>query len=87
MNADATLARLLDLEALKTLKHRYIRCVTKSYRDALETLLTADAHLLRGYVRASGRPLAHCAHRVSARYGADFQPERPAEPRIAGRLE
>ena len=36
------LRRLLDLEAIRTLKHRYIRCMTQSRWDEMEALLTPD---------------------------------------------
>ena len=42
MNDSTALARLLDLEAIKTVKHRYIRCMTQSRWDDLEALLTED---------------------------------------------
>ena len=42
MTTDDTLQRLLDIEAIKTLKHRYIRCMTHSLWDELEDLLTPD---------------------------------------------
>ena len=37
-----TLRRLLDLEAIRTLKHRYIRCMTQSRWDEMAMLLTPD---------------------------------------------
>jgi len=37
-----TLLRLLDLESIRALKHRYIRCMTQSRWDEMETLLTPD---------------------------------------------
>ncbi|WP_116366493.1 nuclear transport factor 2 family protein [Parahaliea mediterranea] len=40
----STLDELLNLEAIKALKYRYIRCMTLSLWDELETLLTADAY-------------------------------------------
>lgn len=40
-DADA-LRRLLDLEAIRSLKHRYIRCMTQSRWDEMATLLTPD---------------------------------------------
>lgn len=42
MTRDEAVARLLDIEALRTLKHRYIRCMTQSRWDELEALLTED---------------------------------------------
>ena len=39
MNASDAVQQLLDLEAIKTLKHRYIRCMTLSRWDELEALL------------------------------------------------
>ena len=39
MNTGDAVQQLLDLEAIKTLKHRYIRCMTQSRWDELETLL------------------------------------------------
>lgn len=42
MNDSAAIARLLDLEAIKTLKHRYIRYMTQSRWDELEGLMTED---------------------------------------------
>ena len=34
--------RLEDLEAIKNLKHAYLRCMTSSLRDELRDLLTED---------------------------------------------
>ena len=42
MNTSDAVQQLLDLEAIKTLKHRYIRCMTQSRWDELETLLAPD---------------------------------------------
>lgn len=42
MNDAAALQRLLDIEAIRTLKHRYIRCMTQSRWSELEDLLTPD---------------------------------------------
>ena len=36
------LHRLLDLEAIRRLKHRYVRCMTQSRWDEMATLLTPD---------------------------------------------
>jgi len=42
MNLADAVQQLLDLEAIKTLKHRYIRCMTDACWDELETLFTPD---------------------------------------------
>ena len=42
MNTSDAVQQLLDLEAIRTLKHRYIRCMTQSRWDELETLLAPD---------------------------------------------
>lgn len=42
MTDTEALRRLLDLEAIRTLKHRYIRCMTQSRWDEMATLLTPD---------------------------------------------
>ena len=42
MTDSEAIARLLDLEAIKTLKHRYIRYMTQSRWDELEGLMTED---------------------------------------------
>lgn len=42
MDTAATLQRLLDLEEIKTLKHRYIRYMTHSLWAELERVLTPD---------------------------------------------
>jgi hypothetical protein len=42
MNTSDAVQQLLDLEAIKTLKHRYIRCMTQSRWDELQTLLAPD---------------------------------------------
>lgn len=42
MTDSEALHRLLDLEAIRTLKHRYIRCMTQSRWDEMATLLTPD---------------------------------------------
>ncbi len=42
MDTAATLQRLLDLEEIKTLKHRYIRYMTHSLWDELEAILAPD---------------------------------------------
>ncbi|MBP6381829.1 MAG: nuclear transport factor 2 family protein [Pseudomonadales bacterium] len=42
MNTNDAVQQLLDLEAIRTLKHRYIRCMTQSRWDELETLLAPD---------------------------------------------
>ena len=42
MNTGDAVQQLLDLEAIKTLKHRYIRCMTQSRWDELQTLLAPD---------------------------------------------
>lgn len=42
MADDNAIARLLDLEAIRKLKHRYIRCMTQSRWDELEQLMTED---------------------------------------------
>jgi len=44
MNAPSSLEDLMELEAIKSLKYRYIRCMTLSLWDELETLLTEDAY-------------------------------------------
>lgn len=42
MDTAATLQRLLDIEEIRTLKHRYIRCMSCSLWDELAELLTPD---------------------------------------------
>ncbi len=42
MTDTEALRRLLDLEAIRTLKHRYIRCMTQSRWDEMARLLTPD---------------------------------------------
>jgi hypothetical protein len=42
MTDSEALHRLLDLEAIRTLKHRYVRCMTQSRWDEMATLLTPD---------------------------------------------
>jgi hypothetical protein len=42
MNTGEAVQQLLDIEAIKTLKHRYIRFMTQSRWDELEALLTPD---------------------------------------------
>lgn len=44
MSHPAGLEELVELEAIKSLKYRYIRCMTLSLWDELETLLTEDAY-------------------------------------------
>lgn len=44
MNQSRDITYLLDLEAIKQLKYRYIRCMTLSQWDELESLLTADVY-------------------------------------------
>ncbi|GAB3279969.1 nuclear transport factor 2 family protein [Parahaliea aestuarii] len=44
MNPPTGLEYLLELESIKSLKHRYIRCMTLSLWDELESLLTEDAY-------------------------------------------
>ena len=42
VHPDPAIARLLALEDIRVLKHRYIRCMTEGDFDTMETLLTAD---------------------------------------------
>lgn len=42
MDATTALQRLVDLEEIKTLKHRYIRYMTRSLWDELEEILAPD---------------------------------------------
>ncbi len=42
MSNDAAVRQLLDIEAIKTLKHRYIRSMTTSQWELMESLLTED---------------------------------------------
>jgi len=42
MDTATTLQQLLDLEAIKTLKHRYVRAMTTSRWDLLESVLSED---------------------------------------------
>jgi len=42
VNTSDAVQQLLDLEAIKTLKHRYIRFMTQSHWDELEALLSPD---------------------------------------------
>jgi hypothetical protein len=58
MNTSDAVQQLLDLEAIRTLKHRYIRCMTQSRWDELETLLApgveasfSDRASLMGFLR------------------------------------
>lgn len=44
MTQPSSLEDLIALEAIKSLKYRYIRCMTLSLWDELETLLTEDAY-------------------------------------------
>lgn len=39
---DPAVARLLDLEDIRLLKHRYVRCMTEGDFDSMESLLTED---------------------------------------------
>lgn len=39
---DSAIARLLAMEDIRMLKHRYIRCMTEGDFDTMETLLTND---------------------------------------------
>lgn len=42
MSNDTAVRQLLDIEAIKTLKHRYIRSMTMSQWALMESLLTED---------------------------------------------